>query len=878
MNKRVIIVGAGLAGISAAIELIFAGFEVILVEKGESNGGKLLSWKEDGKILEHGMHGWWPNYLNFFDLLKRVNISKEEIFQRAEGSEAILPNGKVIPMKPLPIRLPAPMFMVIQFVKSPIKRFVDLLSIIGAGIKIFAFEAKKDYERLDKESFYSWMWRHRVSKTMHEVFFEPFVRSFAFDSSSNVSAAAVLSSFHFYIIKDQKSILPFWLKDDPGTLLIQPINNFINSNGGKIYNGISVEGIKLNQDNEAIGVILSKPIKESIIRESKNENVIAVLPLEKVEGKTEIKIETETHGRILITKKDGSFSAILESNHELLETHLSEFFLSINSKEENKSIVFKELNLIDLPDSGFKIIEGITPLIVGKIKGKWKAYSAKCTHAGGLLYWSPDHNCFQCPLHGAKFTLEGKVISGPTQTHLEEYQTNIKANVLQILNPVQSKKQILESDYVIIATDIKATQKIISKEMRKQQYFRNIDLMETTPVIVIRLWFDGDKILGEKTSGVFAEFSFLDNFFVLSNLHQTYKSLKDTTVIEVQAYLVKDDLDLSHDLILNKALEDLSNGFKKVNFEIKDYHISKHTSVFSLHNQGTNQFRPSVVSPINNLFFVGDWIGKNPEVWNMERAIVTGKKAAGVIIKKNGGIAPKIIQVPKGKILFRFTVFFARMILFPIKWLGTFFRGDKRKKDLIPLKQPVNSIINFAIFKFKSLPNESLVKGNFSDIKGHVWIASDRNLSKLSANFLINTASCDTGILLRDKNLRKLFFKSHGKANIEIKIDNLEIPFDANDLLNRIIPVRAPMKIEFNNKSISKEANILLSFLPKNKINIVGEQFTLSLSDLNLNIKPLEEKSGAKIDSEILLNFKINSTFKVNSRNTKLVQLNRKPV
>lgn len=54
MNKKVIIAGAGLGGISAALRLAKRGFEVELVEKNEQAGGRLNQIKKDGFTFDTG--------------------------------------------------------------------------------------------------------------------------------------------------------------------------------------------------------------------------------------------------------------------------------------------------------------------------------------------------------------------------------------------------------------------------------------------------------------------------------------------------------------------------------------------------------------------------------------------------------------------------------------------------------------------------------------------------------------------------------------------------------------------------------------------------------------------------------------------------------
>lgn len=70
---RVAIVGAGLAGLAAAVELADAGHEVEIFEARPFVGGKVGSWIDaDGNHIEMGLHVFFNNYTNLFALLKKV--------------------------------------------------------------------------------------------------------------------------------------------------------------------------------------------------------------------------------------------------------------------------------------------------------------------------------------------------------------------------------------------------------------------------------------------------------------------------------------------------------------------------------------------------------------------------------------------------------------------------------------------------------------------------------------------------------------------------------------------------------------------------------------------------------------------------------------
>ena len=70
---RVGIVGAGLAGMVAAMDLADAGHEVEIFEIRPFVGGKVSSWKDkDGNHIEMGLHVFFGCYYNLFGIMKRT--------------------------------------------------------------------------------------------------------------------------------------------------------------------------------------------------------------------------------------------------------------------------------------------------------------------------------------------------------------------------------------------------------------------------------------------------------------------------------------------------------------------------------------------------------------------------------------------------------------------------------------------------------------------------------------------------------------------------------------------------------------------------------------------------------------------------------------
>ncbi|BDI19089.1 hypothetical protein ANSO36C_48910 [Nostoc cf. commune SO-36] len=75
-QKKVVVVGAGWAGLGATYHLAKQGYDVTLLEAGPYPGGLVAGWQTAaGKSVEAGIHGFWYPYRNIFSLINELEIN-----------------------------------------------------------------------------------------------------------------------------------------------------------------------------------------------------------------------------------------------------------------------------------------------------------------------------------------------------------------------------------------------------------------------------------------------------------------------------------------------------------------------------------------------------------------------------------------------------------------------------------------------------------------------------------------------------------------------------------------------------------------------------------------------------------------------------------
>ncbi|MEC8679753.1 MAG: Rieske (2Fe-2S) protein [Bacteroidota bacterium] len=61
-----------------------------------------------------------------------------------------------------------------------------------------------------------------------------------------------------------------------------------------------------------------------------------------------------------------------------------------------------------------------------------RAFSSSCPHAGCRTSWRYTNNNFNCTCHGAVFTNDGTVISGPANSDLESYNVTREEDIITV--------------------------------------------------------------------------------------------------------------------------------------------------------------------------------------------------------------------------------------------------------------------------------------------------------------------------------------------------------------------------------------------------------------------------------------------------------------
>ncbi len=237
---RVAIVGAGLAGLTAAVDLVDAGHEVELFEARPFMGGKVASWEDaDGNHIEMGLHVFFFNYTNLFSLMRKVGAI-ENLLPK-EHTHLFVNKGGNVRELDFRFALGAPFNGLKAFFTTSQLTWIDKLrNALALGTSPIV-QGLLDYEgamqtirALDSISFQKWFLNHGGSQESIQRLWNPIAYALGFIDCEAISARCMLTIFMMFASKTEASKLNL-LKGSPHRYLTQPILDYIKSKGGKLH-------------------------------------------------------------------------------------------------------------------------------------------------------------------------------------------------------------------------------------------------------------------------------------------------------------------------------------------------------------------------------------------------------------------------------------------------------------------------------------------------------------------------------------------------------------------------------------------------------------------------------------------------------------------
>ncbi len=273
---KVAIVGAGLAGLTAAVDLVDAGHEVDIYEARPFIGGKVGSWEDPkGNHIEMGLHVFFFNYANLFALMKKVGAI-ENLLPK-EHTHLFVNKGGDVKSLDFRFALGAPFNGLKAFFTTAQLNWIDKLrNALALGTSpivrgLVDYEgAMKTIRALDSISFKKWFVNHGGSPESIRRMWDPIAYALGFIDCESISARCMLTIFMMFAAKTEASKLNL-LKGSPHKWLTGPIVKYIENKGARIHLRHRVKEIHFENLNkpEITEITLNTPSGEINIKADK---------------------------------------------------------------------------------------------------------------------------------------------------------------------------------------------------------------------------------------------------------------------------------------------------------------------------------------------------------------------------------------------------------------------------------------------------------------------------------------------------------------------------------------------------------------------------------------------------------------------------------
>lgn len=156
---NVAVVGGGLAGISAALELADEGAEVTLLEARPRLGGATFSIERDGLWLDNGQHVFLRCCTAYLGLLRRLGVEDDAVLQDRLELPVLAPGGRR--ERIARTALPAPLHLAPAIARYGFLSTRERLRVLVAAARLARLDP--DDPRLDDRTFDAWLRAHGQS-------------------------------------------------------------------------------------------------------------------------------------------------------------------------------------------------------------------------------------------------------------------------------------------------------------------------------------------------------------------------------------------------------------------------------------------------------------------------------------------------------------------------------------------------------------------------------------------------------------------------------------------------------------------------------------------------------------------------------------------
>lgn len=573
-----VVIGGGLAGLAAAYELSQRGIQVTLLERSPQLGGKIASWPiqvgDTEFRMEHGFHGFFPQYYNLFGLVEELNIRQNfksldfysVVYKDRYKPEMFRPSHSASPWNVVDLALSSPNCLRWGINLTHIKHLQVFREISG-------FSNPDSYNRLDHISVADWV-RDDFPRGLYDLYFLPFAKS-SLNAPDAMSAGELMQFFHFYFFGNPEGLAFNGTCQDMGRSLVDPIVAAIEDNGGQVVTGATVSQIQW-QDGH-------------IARVTYQQGAVATNPV-----------------------------PFWVERNPLLSTHDMEYFGAGDRVFCCQRGTQEALSLTCTH-------QGCTVQPTVAIQADQSGYACPCH---GAVYGT-DGTVLGGPAR-ANLTRYRVLDRSGDQIKLVAIAPRQATTTPQTL---EADYYVLAADIPGIKQLMSLSEGTVEPTV-----IRQVDQLEVAdPFAVARFWFDRDFDWDYSLFTSLSGYRLIDSISLYHRIQEDYIAWAQRTggsVVELHAYCYKEKEFPTQQALLDTFEAELYQVVPALQGATVLHKQLVNQKNFAGFPPGSFPNRPTTATTADNLLFAGDWVKMPFPCGLMERAVSSGLLAANAILQK----------------------------------------------------------------------------------------------------------------------------------------------------------------------------------------------------------------------------------------------------
>ena len=226
--KKILIIGGGISGLSSALFLSEAGYNVEIIEASPKLGGRAYSFEYNGTQVDNGQHVLMECYTNTFEYID-ITGSRELFHFQDSLSINYVNNRRELSKFHIP-KYFYPLNNLIGLMNFKVLKLRDRFSVLRLLIKIKNFNATSYKDK----TVYEYLKENKQSEDAIIKFWESLVASTMNTSTTIASSKMFIDMMKIIFFTDKRSANIVIPKVDLSATLIKPAVDKLICNGVKI--------------------------------------------------------------------------------------------------------------------------------------------------------------------------------------------------------------------------------------------------------------------------------------------------------------------------------------------------------------------------------------------------------------------------------------------------------------------------------------------------------------------------------------------------------------------------------------------------------------------------------------------------------------------